>query len=93
MIEILEYIQSEYVPVQKKTTENGEEVIETIGSLFFGGDQLTEERGRSAKAARGDGDTNFERLEGVDIKNEDWHAIRLVYQVITLIFFCTHACF
>lgn len=40
-----------------------------------------EERARNAEDARGDGDTKYERLEGVDVKHEDWHAIRLIYQV------------
>jgi hypothetical protein len=81
MIDILEHIHSEYVPTQVIITESGEEVTEVIESVLFGGDQLTEERGRNAKDARGDGDTTYERLEGVETKHEDWHAIRLIYQV------------
>lgn len=77
MIDILEHIHAEYVPKQT-LPEGGEEVAD---SVFFGGDQLTEERARNAKDARGDGDTKYERLEGVDVKHEDWHAIRLIYQV------------
>lgn len=80
MIDILEHLHSEYVPTQAIITEDGE-VTEVIESVFFGADQLTEERGRNAKDARGDGDTNYDRLEGIETKHEDWHAIRLVYQV------------
>ena len=50
--------------------------------IFLGGDQLTEERARNAKDARGDGDSSCDRL-GVISKIEDWHAIRLAYQVRT----------
>ena len=80
MIEIMEHIHQEYVPTAIVSSETGDhqEVVQTI---FFGGDQLTEERARTAKDARADGDTDFEKLEGLQAKHEDWHAIRLVYQV------------
>ena len=38
------------------------------------------EEGSTCKAARGDGDTQYDRLEGGLTKHEDWHAIRLIYQ-------------
>lgn len=45
---------------------------------------MTEERARNAKDARGDGNSSScDRLEGVISKTEDWHAIRLAYQVRT----------
>ena len=45
---------------------------------------MTEERARNAKDARGDGDSSScDRLEGVISKTDDWHAIRLAYQVRT----------
>ena len=45
---------------------------------------MTEERARNAKDARGDGDSSScDRLESVISKTEDWHAIRLAYQVRT----------
>lgn len=51
-------------------------------SLFFsGGDQLTEEHARNVKLARLDGRNSEERLEGVMPKIEDWHAIRIAYDV------------
>lgn len=49
--------------------------------VFFGGYQLTEERARSVKLERLDGRTSEERLEGMLPKNEDWHAIRIAYDV------------
>lgn len=42
---------------------------------------MTEERCRNAQLARSDSDTMVERLEGLDPKNEDWHAIRCGYEV------------
>ena len=80
MIEILEHIHSEYVPTKQSETENGDLQTEVVETVFFGGDQLTEERGRTCEAARGDGDTQYDRLEGVQTKHEVWHAIRLTYQ-------------
>ena len=52
MIDILEHLHSEYVTTQAIITEDGE-VTEVIESVFFGGDQLTKERGRNAKDAWG----------------------------------------
>ncbi len=71
MIEIMETIQEKYVP----QTSSG------LNTTFFGGDQLTEERSRNVQIARSDGRTTKERLEGVWPKNEDWHAIRIAYDV------------
>ena len=48
---------------------------------FLGGDQLTEERARNIQRARMDGQSVFDRLEGIWAKNEDWHAIRIAYKV------------
>ena len=80
MIEILEHIHSEYVTTKQWETENGDLQTEIVETVLFGGDQLTEERERTCKAARGGGDTQYDRLEGVQTKHEDWHAIRLIYQ-------------
>ena len=49
--------------------------------VCFGGDQLTGERARNVQKARADGRNVNERLDGVWSKNEDWHAIRIAYQV------------
>ncbi len=49
--------------------------------MFFGGDQLTEERARNIQKARADGHTITERLDATWPKNEDWHAIRTAYKV------------
>ena len=81
MIDILDTIHSKYVPSKSTVDESGEQTTEVLDQIFFGGDQLTEERPRNAKHARGDGDSSFDRLEGVISKVEDWHAIRLAYQL------------
>ena len=83
MIDILDTIHTKYVPSHISVDENGEQTTEVLEQIFFGGDQLTEERARNAKDARGNGDSAFDRLEGVISKVEDWHAIRLAYQVRT----------
>ena len=80
MIDILQELHDKYLPVAKQTVE-GEEVVSILEHLFIGGDQLTDERANNCKAARSDGDTEFERLEGFISKVEDWHAIRILYQV------------
>ena len=80
MIDIMETIQEKYIPKVKE--ESG------LKTVFFGGDQLTEERARNVQKARSDGRTKAERLEGLWAKNEDWHAIRIAYEVgIKLIWF------
>ena len=76
MVDILETLQEKYVPM----VQNGGESV-PADTVFFGGDQLTEERARNIQKARMDGDTTQERLEGVWPKNEDWHGIRIAYQV------------
>lgn len=73
MIDIMETIQEKYIP--KVNEESG------LKTVFFGGDQLTEERARNVQMARSDGRTKEERLEGLWPKNEDWHAIRIAYDV------------
>lgn len=73
MVDILEILQNQYVP-----KVNGE----PADHVFFGGDELTEERARNIQKARSDGETTSERLDEVWPKNEDWHAIRIAYQVL-----------
>ena len=80
MIDILQELHDKYLPVDKQKVE-GEEVVSILEHLFIEEDQLTDERANNCKAARSDGDTEFERLEGFISKVEDWHAIRILYQV------------
>ena len=94
MLDILQTIHDEYIPVGRGTDRlTGEETVEVLEKVFFGGDQLTEERATNVRDARSDGDNEFERLQGVIPKVEDWHASRILYQVkkINAVFtFTTH---
>ena len=58
MLDILQEIHDSYVPACKNRVEE-EEVVILLERILFGGDQLTDERGRHAVAARSDGDTPF----------------------------------
>ena len=82
MIDILQELHDKYLPVRKSAIDGVEKEIIVCEKLFFGGDQLTDERARNSTDARSDGDTTFERLEGFLPKVEDWHAVRILYQVI-----------
>lgn len=83
IIEILLELHDHYVPTVKVQASSASETTrKVIQPVLFCGDQLTEERARNAEDARGDGDTDYECLQGVVPKIEDWHAIRLIYQVI-----------
>ena len=82
MVDILETIQEKYVPFITVQSETGEKLVHvSADTIFFGGDQLTEERARNVQRARADGQDQKERLEAVFPKNEDWHAIRTAYKV------------
>ena len=88
MLDILQTIHDEYIPVGRGTDGlTGEETVEVLEKVFFGGDQLTEERATNARDARSDGDNEFERLEGVIPKVEDWHASRILYPVNTVLLY------
>ena len=66
-----------YIQLRNGETEKG-----PLQTVFFGGDQLTEERARNVQLARSDGRMSEERLQGLWPKNEDWHAIRIAYKVL-----------
>ena len=80
MVDILEHIHSKYVPMSQV---NGEKTPADF--VCFGGDQLTEERSRNIQKARADGRNVNEKLDGVWCKNEDWHGIRIAYQVCSFV--------
>ena len=80
MIDILQELHDKYVPIHSYKKDDVE-IKEILEKVYFGGDQLTEERSRNAAIARSDGDDPYERLEGVVPKVEDWHCIRILYQV------------
>ena len=79
MMDILELVQEKFVPMQDSNEHTGEKVESE--QIFFGGDQLTEERARNIQKARADGRTTSKRLDAVWPNNEDWHAIRTGYRV------------
>ena len=81
MIEILDHIHK-YVPVENIVADKGVVNSFVLSQIFLGGDQLTEERAKNAQNGRADGETKFERLEGIIPKIEDWHTGRILYQVI-----------
>ena len=82
MVDILETIQEKYVlSSQTNTTSETSESYVSDNFIFFGGDQLTEERARNVQKAKADGATSQERIDTVWPKNEDWHAIRTAYKV------------
>ena len=80
MVEILEELHKQYVPISGSTKET--KSVKIVEKVLFGGDQLTEER---AKNGRSDGDSEYERLEGLIPKVEDWHTKRILYQVLQCI--------
>lgn len=81
MMDILEIIQDKYVPLRDDTEDPLSAAKVPAELIFFGGDQLTEERARNVQKARADGRTTLERLDATWPKNEDWHAIRTGYKV------------
>lgn len=80
MVDILEHLHSNYVPMSEV---NGAKTPADF--VCFGGDQLTEERSRNIQKARADGRSVDEKLDGVWCKNEDWHGIRIAYQVCSIV--------
>lgn len=49
--------------------------------LLIGGDRLTEANCRNVQWGFSDADTEEERMEGMHFKFEDWHAIRVLFEV------------
>ena len=53
-MDILEHLQNTYVPMTTKVNKNGEAEKVPLSTVFFGGNQLTEERARNVQLARSD---------------------------------------
>ena len=81
MMDILETIQDKFVPLQNNFEDPQSTDKIPAELIFFGGDQLTEERACNIQKARADGRTTLERLDAIWPKNEDWHAICTGYKV------------
>lgn len=54
MVDILETIQEKYVPFTTVSVQSEAGEVVTSEMIFFGGDQLTEERARNIQTARAD---------------------------------------
>ena len=80
MVDILQHLHSNYVPMSEV---NGAKT--SADFVCFGGDQLTEERSRNILKARADGRSVDEKLDVVWCRNEDWHGIRVAYQVCSFV--------
>lgn len=52
-----------------------------VSTVLVGGDRLTEANCRNIQWAFEDGATKEDRLEGMVFKFEDWHAIRVLFEV------------
>lgn len=50
--------------------------------LLIGGDRLSEAKCRNVQWGFSDADTEEERMEGMHFKFEDWHAIRVLFEVM-----------
>lgn len=50
-------------------------------TILVGGDRLSEGASRNVQWAFADGESPEDRLEGLQIKFEDWHAIRNLFEV------------
>ena len=57
-----------------------------LQKILFGGDNLMEERARNLQGAMADGGSDYDCLNGIIPKNDDWHAIRYMYKVGGLLF-------
>ena len=80
MVDILGHF-NQYVP----TTMDQKGIAEQV---LFGGDQLTAERTRSAKALQLNARTEHGQLRGLVPFVEDWHALQCMLQVIIYFHFC-----
>lgn len=49
--------------------------------IVIGGDRLTEANCRNIQWTFADADTKDERMDGLIFKFEDWHAIRVLFEV------------
>ena len=57
---------------------------EGLTNLSVGGDRLTEANSRNIQCAFADANTKGGRMEGMVFKFEDWHAVRVLFEVSNL---------
>ncbi|KAM4590945.1 uncharacterized protein PAE49_013275 [Odontesthes bonariensis] len=71
LMDVLRHLQNEYAP---RTPDGLEKVL-------VGGDRLTEANSRNIQLNVAEGETVEERLEGLFLKFEDWHAVKNLFEV------------
>ena len=76
MAQILKDYESKYVPCF--VSDNKKEVVATVP---IHGDQLFEERARNVEWTFREGQSSFDRLEGVPPEHADWHAKVTLYKL------------
>lgn len=80
MAQIMENIQSHYVPT-KRGDNAAEPDHSIIQKVIFDGDQLTEERARNCQWANTLADNETDRLNGITTAFADWHLKKLLLGV------------
>lgn len=80
MVDIMKYVQDNYIPYKAftdETTVSTGEVVDVVTAncrkILFGGDQLTAARMRCAQRARMNSETPDDKLCGIVPVSEDWH--------------------
>ena len=76
MAQLLQSNQNKYVPTIKC---HGENIV--LERIPLHGDQLFEERGRTVKWSFQGGDSDWDRIEGIEPEFADWHAKLNLYMV------------
>ena len=76
MAQLLQSNQNKYVPNIKC---HGENIV--LEQISLHGDQLFEERPRNAKWSFQGGDSDLDRIEGIEPEFADWHAKLNLYMV------------
>ena len=88
IIEILQRNNRMYVPHHRGVNGSHDPIIR----VMFGGDQLTAERARNAQRAVVDGNTQYERIDSLIPKIEDFHAQMNFLDAIFQKFYSTSSC-
>ena len=89
MAQILNELQSKYVPTDSNNGTNGE----ILQRVIFDGDQLTEERGRNCQWANTLAEYEMDRLDGIMPAFADWHLKKMllgVKKTISIIYALYH---
>ena len=82
MAHILKNYQKLYVP-----SFTGGDKKEVLSNIPVQGDQLFEERARNVQCTFRDGESGYDRLEGLSTEHADWHAKVTLYEVLYTILF------